>query len=227
MSILLAFAIENWGDEANQREKEQEILAALLDDFRSSRDTLKFWLGFHQASRDMTIELLQESIAGSQISEKEVDQYLSDLSWMDAEPHITTGALNSVIAGGELTLIRNIELRGSLADWPILIEGIKTVQQLGYAFYEGNWIPFLVKNTYFPQIANINSPMPGQPENVALGFGIEIADRVANSDLLKNEEFQSLLAWKTWIILDYINIYNVTNEKLNRTITLLEQELET
>jgi len=225
LSILLAFAIDEWGEEADNAEREREILTALSDDFSKSREEVREWLGFHEETQVILIEFLQKLISEDNLDPAAINQYLADLSWMDPESHITTGALNSVIAGGELTLISNSELRRILADWPIQIETIGLIQQNGYAFFEDKWTTYLMNFGYLPQVVIIPSELPGIPDRVSAGGEVLLKSEFDHSEMVARTDFHGLLSAKLWTHYDYINIYNMAIERINETLTLIENEL--
>lgn len=225
VSILLAFAIDSWGEQANLREREREILRALHDDFSGSRIRIRQILLFHEATRELNLRLLQLAINNAELFPSEVDQMLADLSWVDSNTHVATGALSSVISGGELTLIRNAELRRILADWSMQLEAIDGVKQQGAIFFGEKWLPFFIDNGSLPQLIVLDSTMPGAETRTETGVPLKIPQPIDHSELLLDPRFQNLLATKNWVIMDYLSIYRLVEDKLNETLSLIELEL--
>ena len=225
ISILLAFAIESWSDQGDLQSREQEILRSLLVDFESSRERLLEIQRFHQATQGLTLELLQIAISDTFIADATLNQYLADLSWTDVTSPIATGALHSVISGGELNAIRNDELRKMLADWPVHIETINTNLQQGGAFFSEKWVPYLAEFGYLPAIISLDSIMPGNPELTINGEALNIPSPQSHQSLLSDKLFHNLLSIKNWVTLDYLSIYQTTLARLDQTIVLLRNEI--
>lgn len=142
VSILLAFSIDAWWQDHVEDEREREVLIALLDDFRNTRENIRDWRNFHLAVQASTKELLQAVTAGDQtLAEEEVERLLGDLGWWDSQSHFSTGALYSLVYGDELSIIEDSALRQMLADWPSKIEHVGVVQGQDYDFFLSVWTP--------------------------------------------------------------------------------------
>ncbi len=225
-SILLAFAIDAWWDAATEEQRERELLESLLDDFRRSKDDLAEFTRFHTAVQASNEKLLQASITrDEELSEKEVDRLLLDLSWWDSANHFATSTLNSVIFGGELTLIQDDEMRRDLAEWPKRIEFVQGVQRQDYDFFSGVWMPFLRENAYLAQITVLDAHMPGRPGIPADTIDLKIEETRKHSDMIASDEFQNLLVTKHWIQSDILSTFAATEELLDSTIEQIEAQL--
>jgi hypothetical protein len=225
-SILLAFAIDAWWADRGETNREQEILGALLDDFRASRDEIDRWLAYHRAAKETATRLLQVATGeGDPVSAAEFDRFLSDLTWIDPRRHFTTLTLDAVIAGGEIALIRDVDLRRQIAGWPSRIEDVGFTQRQEIHFFEGRWMPFLVARAFLPQIDLAGAHMPGNPEIDVDPVPIRLAETRDHRDLLRLSEFQNLLMWKRWIHADVLLQFDTALAELNRTIASLEDAL--
>ena len=224
--ILLAFAIEAWWDDTIEQQRERELLGALLDDFRNSKDEIAKWNEFHVAVQTSNSRLLQASVTNNnQLSEGEIDRLLLDLSWWDSTPHFTTGALNSIIFGGDLTIIQDNELRRMLAEWPTRIELVFGSQRQDYEFFSNVWMPFLTENGYLLHLSTIDAHMPGRPEVSADVIDLEPNATRKHSSMIVDEEFHNLLVRKHWVQFDILATYAEINELLDLTIQKIEEQL--
>ena len=86
-----------------------------------------------------------------------------EISWWDARSHFSTGALNSLVFGGDIAVIENSALRRLVADWPSQIEYVELAQRQDYDFFFNVWTPFLRANIYLPQQSTLGASMPGIP----------------------------------------------------------------
>ena len=226
-SILLAFAIEAWWQQHSDEEQEQELLQALLDDFTSTKEEISDWRNFHIAVESSTKTLLKLAISNdSSLAEDELRKLISDLNWFDRKPHFVTGALNSLINGGDLSRIRDDTLRRLLADWPTQIESAESMQRQDYEFFIDVIAPFLRANVNLPQLASGRSVVrPGQDQIVFPKIDVDITGEYSFHQLLVNEEYQNILMQKTWIQFDILQEIDRVDLLLDKTITLLNNEL--
>jgi len=116
-SILLAFAIDAWWDERQERIEETEILLGLKSEFSRYRDDLERSIDYHTNVRILTEELMSSTRRGSWDSETlSIDHALITLS--DPKTHdFGGGVLDAIISAGRLEIISNNDLRVKLASW--------------------------------------------------------------------------------------------------------------
>ncbi len=116
-SILLAFAIDAWWDERQERREESEILAGLLEEFRLNKTLLEDRLAGHEDSQRLYRSLLVAAYSDSW-QDHDVDIELT-LNWMLA-PSTTDlggGVLAGLINSGRIELLSSRALRERLTDW--------------------------------------------------------------------------------------------------------------
>ena len=111
VSILLAFSIEAWWQARNEAAEERELLQALLDDFQATKEEIQNWRAFHLAVEESTKALV---VATTYRNPSEIPpdlrKLITNITWFDNESHFTTGALNSIVNGGDLPRIQNSRL---------------------------------------------------------------------------------------------------------------------
>ena len=225
-SILLAFAIDAWWQDRIERQTEREILMALLDDFEISKANISEWRNFHLAVQQSNTKLLK-AVTSSEISltNEEVEHLVIDLSWWDSGSHFSTGALNSLVYGGELSVIEDDALRRLLADWPSQIENIASVQRQDYDFFLDVWTPFLRENSYLPQQSTVEAQRPGWPESSTYVLDLELEGTWSYADMASNEEFHNILVQKSWIQFDVLAAFDNVDVLLDQTIQRIESRL--
>ncbi len=225
-SILLAFAIDALWQQHRDEEREQELLQALLDDFTSTKEEILDWKNFHIAVESSTKTLLKLAISNdASLAEDELRKLISDVNWFDAKSHFVTGALNSLINGGELSRIRDDTLRRLLADWPSQIESAEAMQRQDYDYFSNVITPFLRANANLPQLASEGSVRPGQDQIVFPKIDADITSKSTFHQLIANEEYQNILMQKTWIQFDILQEIERIDLLLDKTITLLNNEM--
>jgi len=114
--ILLALGAEAAWQERGERQREVQILSDLLEEFRSNDARLTADIVQNkQASADAA--LWAEVMLGERSVSADSAMTLLDAAQWDARFDPVTGALRSLVDGGELGLIQNPELRRVLAGW--------------------------------------------------------------------------------------------------------------
>jgi hypothetical protein len=226
VSILLAFSIEAWWQLQSDEEQERELLQALLDDFTSTKEEIPNWRGFHIAVESSTKSLLNSALSNdSSLTGDKLPRLISNITWFDRDSHFVTGALNSLVNGGDLSRIRDDTLRRVLADWPSQIESAEAMQRQDYEFFVDVLTPFLRANANLPQLASEGSVRPGEPQTVFPRIEADMTGESTLDQLLENQEFQNILMHKTWIQFDILRAIDEIDLLLDQTITLLNGAL--
>jgi hypothetical protein len=225
-SILLAFAIDAGWQEYIEDQREREVLNALLDDFETTKANIKDWRNFHLAVQQSNTKLLK-AVTSSEITltNDQIGRLLSALSWWDSESHFSTGALNSLVYGGELSLIEDDALRQLLADWPSRIQNFESQQQQDYDFFLNVWTPFLRANSYLPLQSTTDTPVPGRPEEPTLLIDLQLEGTWSYAEMVASKEFHNILAQKLWIQFDILVAFAKANVLIDQTIQRIESSL--
>jgi len=142
-SILLAFGIQAWWDESQEREEERQALEALARDFESAAESMDAYL------------LAMDSVAiaantilgwtGPNADSRHADSLAllmpSITRVPDFQPSI--GNLQALLGSGDLRLIRNHSLRAALASFPSHLARIDTTEGYGADLLFGEIHPYL------------------------------------------------------------------------------------
>ena len=144
-SILLAFALDSWWDERKERGEEAEILHGLEEEFLLNRSKLVYRIGQHTQDLEGMAVLLAAANRGSWTSQDmTVDQTLAHLI---APPttDLGNGVLDALISSGRIELLKNRELRASLAAWEGVFGEVRDDEELSRDFVFERVIPYLVE----------------------------------------------------------------------------------
>jgi len=222
-SILLAFAIDAWWQGKVEDRREHEVLIALSDSFSQSRANIQKAKDFHLAVQLSNTKLLK-AITSEEVTltNDEIERLVADLGWWDSRSHFSTGALNSLVFGGELSIIQDDVLRQLLADWPSQIAHVDSVRGQDYDFFLNVLMPFLRKNSYLPRMATLGTPMPGQSEVVSALIDLQIDESRSYAEMIAMEEFHNILVQKWWIQFDMLNAIEETESLIDQTIHQIE-----
>lgn len=121
-SILLAFAIDAWWDERQERAEEREVLESLHVEFEANRDEAAYVISFHGRvirSVAMLMEMREDEILTLPV--KEVEELLGSLGsprTFDA----VRGSVDALIGSGKLGILRDRELRESLTTFVNIVD---------------------------------------------------------------------------------------------------------
>jgi type II secretory pathway pseudopilin PulG len=118
-SILAAFALDRWWESVRARREEQQVLQALDVEFRAARDQLEGTLALHQRIL-RSVELVREELDRA-VRDGSPFVVLPDTSlallYIPPTTQLTLGTLDGLVGSARLGVIRNAELRSSLASW--------------------------------------------------------------------------------------------------------------
>jgi len=227
VSILLAFWIQAWWDERQERDDVRSMLLAVLEDFEESKENIESFRNFASAREASTLRLLEIAYDPSiEPDQAIIDGLLSDLNGFWTVVPIVTGSLDTLALSGNLGLVNSEELRRELGSLRSGIEQYQFVITTDYEFWWQVWLPFMRQRGYLPQVWRANRTSPesvwyGRPE-----FPITPTESMAHSQLLADKEFQNILfeAWRlqSW----FIGSLDSADELLDTIISLLQQELE-
>jgi hypothetical protein len=229
VSILLAFWIQAWWDNRQEREDERAILTTLLAELSQRKAALDGGNVYHRAIRESARQLL-DAAAGpnNRLNDQDLDHLLSDLTWYTSPPTVTE--LNSLVSSGNISLVSNRELRRRLGVVHASLDRFGKFAQMHNDFYLRQLMPFMQRNTYLPQISNALDSQPGSPKTQYPIARIELKTTVSHREILNNREFQNLLLREIWLMTGVIEWRSTTEgvsieENLVEIISLIEQEL--
>lgn len=124
-SILLAFAIDAWWADRQDRESEQVALQTLREDFEASRQELGERLQTLENSRIQFAEFQSFSPEDiEQLQQDAVDHMIAGITTgATFDPFL--GTIDAMVADGRLALIRNQEIRKLLSTWLKAVDDIR------------------------------------------------------------------------------------------------------
>lgn len=121
ISILIAFWVDAWWEDRQDRHEEQRVLEALKAEFQVNAEKLPLYINAHRQVANIVSKLLD----GLNDSGAEGVFSLADheLAWILS--HVSTdpqrGALDAILQSGELRFIQSRAIRERLAGWPQLV----------------------------------------------------------------------------------------------------------
>ncbi len=129
-SILVAFAIDAWWEERQNRAEERRILESLRAEFRANVAYLPEFIEAHRRTAYYAKQLtdrMRDAGPGGEFSVS-IAQLAQVIDNRSTDPQ--TGALNAILQSGELRYVSNRRIRESLARWPRLVTDAIENEQL-------------------------------------------------------------------------------------------------
>ena len=202
-SILLAFAIDAWWEDSQSEQQEAQILEALLEDLVTKRDRLESQRTRISKIRASANSLLQASAEGNDsLDSRSIDKLIGDICVINQPASWSFPLLRSIVEGGQLVVISNIELRTMLVDWHESFALVQAAVARDLAFYDVHLIPFLNANVSMPQILNASRQKPGSSYKFDQEFSLKV--RTDHTDLLTSKEFQGLVSRRSILLNDIL-----------------------
>ncbi len=121
-SILLAFGIDAWWEERQERKEERVALEALRQEFVNNievlRDTQRIHVDLAETA-DRLNELLLNAALGETI---QVADSLLYVLIVYRTPDVAMGTLNTLLASGRIGIIHDRVIQQALAGWPAVVQ---------------------------------------------------------------------------------------------------------
>jgi len=226
VSILLAFSIQAWWDQKQESDDIRDTLSAILADLRASKDVTEWGRVASITRRASIIKLFEFSYAATPgVSETELDKLMSDLGWFQEKLVINDASVNSLIASGRLSGIRDPELRSNLASWTRKNDELVGMLSQDKEYLTGVWWPFIREYGYQPQLLRQIRNYPGHPEQVWDALPIEPNVKFQHSSLLSDRRFHNVLSELWSVQNDMLTAYDRADAWIDETIALIEREI--
>ena len=166
------------------------------------------------------------SSATDKLTEKSLDELLSDLGWFAEAYIMPEGSIEALIASGNLSLIESEALLRKLSGWSSFLSYLRDNISPDYRFHFDVWQPYLRKNGDSTQVQSTEAGMPGHPNIV---WGSEFPDisygQFDHSTLLEDREFRNILT-ELWIIQQDLQVaLEALETELSQTIPLIRDEI--
>ena len=197
LSILLAFSIQAWWDNYQDRAEEQGILLGLKAEFEQNLAVMETELSYRNAVIDSILKIFDASVSETTIEPELLDELIGDVMWWQNIMY-SRGAIDGLLQSGGLSLIENEELRRVLASMPSRYDDT-TSAELNDQYTTLNVItPFLNTHSSLSQIANTMAkgrPGTGQAATPPV---YPVGEPQDHTGLLRDPEFLGILVQEHW-----------------------------
>lgn len=214
-SILLAFGIDAWWQERQERQFEQEALVGLQEEYRGHRDML----ARHKSLHDEIVRAVEILMKACERGYYEPDQIPIDralyLSRLPPTADLGDGVAASLISSGRIEILSNRVLRHEITGWKSVLDELVDDQLTAGDAIMGLMIPYLTRNGI--PLMSFTSPLgvtPNLPDGRSLA-----ADNEAMQRLFSDPEYLSILESR------YGGLVHTADE-LDRVIAAIDSILE-
>ena len=153
VSILLAFAIQAWWDEYQDRAEEQGILLGLKSEFEHNLGLIEIEFSYRNAVVGSILKIFNASAARTSLEPEVLDELIGDVTWWQNIAY-SRGAIDGLVQSGGLSLIENEDLRRVLASMPSRYDATTRAELNDRDTTANVVIPFLNTHASVSQIAN-------------------------------------------------------------------------
>lgn len=222
--ILLAFSINAWWEDRQNRGEEYQLLDNLRAELRSNLSRIELELSYRDEVVESILKIFEAADGKASIEPQELDTLLGDITWW-ADADYARGVIEQITQGGKLSLVEGDELRQLLPSLPHLYELTRQIEADDKDITRNVINPFLSANAAFSQIANtLVKGRPGTGELPTEPLYPTVSRR-DHSYLLQNEEFQAILVRTHWDHLAAIDFLNALRETLEHGVELIDFRL--
>lgn len=216
IGILIALQINNWNQDRNNSNEEKTILTALKIEISENQTILEKDLKRHNNVLRLIKELSDNiSPKPKKINAKRLDSLMFSLGWL---PGYTPkeGVINSILASGKISLIRNNDLNSKLAGWSSLLNSYNTTL---------NWSEKDVFELVLPYIKD-KYPLKRTLKYFGSETKIKSKFKFSQEALLSNLEFESIVAERVIDANDVVDAANKLYDFQAEILELIESELK-
>jgi hypothetical protein len=221
-SILLAFAIQAWWDEAQQEEDSTRLLISIQAENLNNIQAIERDDVYRSKVREAILQMAEMTKAPEQVDPKELDKLISMTVWYQSGARLRWASLDAFVDGGHLTLIDDDELREQLATLHAYKSQYQTLNKGEEEHLNRDITPFLTRNASLPQIVNHQERFPGSDAAYPTVI-FPIPETTDHRPLLANSEFIGLLSWKLLHMQDAVSTNRRFLAAAQQTGALLSQ----
>ncbi len=220
-SILLAFAIDAWWSEVQERDFENETLVSLLEEFKGHRAELNV----QRKGHGMMLTAFDGLISYAKTGVYSSDEFSLDRSMYFLRIPLTTdfgsGVREALISSGQLGVISNKELRYEVAEWSSVLDELKDDQVNGSNLVFNFILPYMVREAVpIPDFDTLFSNDPMTSGTRSVETEPETMKRIFN-----DPQFLTILEIRQVFLVHTIGEYDSLIDATDSIITKLKVSL--
>ena len=224
VSILLAFGIEAWWSDRQDRRESMLLLSALRAEFTANVQLIDIELKYRRAVKADAEKLLERLLLDTEIQTVQLTELLTSIVWW-GKADLSVGAINSLLHSGKLSIVDDPSLRQRLASMPDAYSSLARMEHQDLDTFQNVLMPYLYDNASLPQISNSLSGRPGVGD-FSLGLNFPEHQPYDYSTLISDPRFEGILTHKIWDQNDAIMAYTEFREDIVQVIALIDEHLQ-
>ena len=218
-SILLAFALEAWWDARAEARSERIVLMTLAKELDAADAQLQLQLSnyvFLEKATEAVADQLVAAGAGQSIAVP--DAYLAALL-LDMTYDPPMGTTNTLLASGQVFMLRNRELGLALTEWPAAIQDAVEEQTALWRLGDERLEPLL--HQAILNLAPVYQILTEWEQRRPL-----VAEESGESSVVSSPQLWNILYQRLTFLKGGRNELQVAGERLKRMIAVVRQELD-
>lgn len=195
VSILLAFWIDAWWSEREDKNEERALLVALGSDLRKLNIEIREVRVYVAALNKIVQQLISLSTSADiEIRDAELDDLLSQSMYNVSAWNLHTPVLSSLFSAGELDKISNGDLRRALSRFMFNLNGMRETVVRDSNYYDATKVLFFQQNSSMAQLYSIETHDPGFPDRIYPPvFPVTLVTKMSHREMLKSRAFQNVM----------------------------------
>jgi len=224
ISILLAFSIDTWWDNRQDREEEKRILAGIKTELENNLSLIENEIAYRNAVVASILKIFDASAGKIELTSDEFDRLLGDVTWW-ANVDYSRGLIDGLVQSGRLTLIENKKLRDAIASLPNRYDVIRESEQNDQKVTRDIVVPYINAHPALTQIANTMAdgrPGTGDAPTPPMHPVFNIRD---HRELLQDTEFLGIVVQEHWNHVQVISDYEPFKALIEKILRQIESVL--
>ncbi len=209
LGILMAISIDAWWNEIGDRRSEQALLQALGDEFEKNQELLNRRFDIYHRRSSAASALLS---LGPDATNLEPDLLNSHWRWVirGGTYNPSTGVLDAAVSSGNITVLRDPDLRLALARWPGHVKSLANVENRIDNLIFDQMVPWIRLQTALPDDSFGETGIPKASSEIDF-------DLLSSSTVIENF-LREEVAWD--------RVLDKQMENLNEAIALIQTCIE-
>ncbi len=149
VGILMAFSIDSWWQGVEDQQTEQTLLRSLAIEFESNQQQLESKIQIYRLRATAAETLLNLHSRSSSVSPEAVEEHWKWIT-RGGSYDPSTGVLDAAISSGDITVLQDLDLQVSLAEWPAKVQNFRFVEDIVSNLIINQLIPWMRTATALP-----------------------------------------------------------------------------
>lgn len=220
VSILLAFSIQAWWEDRNERRAERWLLGRLQADFNGIKNDLAVVRDDHELTQAATIALLERTAVDGPVTvTAELAEMIGLVFLVSRTFNPGSGSVDAFLSNEMSTQVENQPLADLLIRWSGLVEELQEEEAQMQKGVSERWTPFIASRVEVAPLVHIVDPLYSQLPSQVVGLP---ADMQIQADAEFRNHVVDRYKWQLLALRDLAPIEKTVDDVLLH----LERELD-